>query len=792
MESNNSPRGWIAIILGSMAALNLMPCLSGAAEVGEPASNEPVPATASDAAARSTDQGRETWRKEMSKRPLPKKGCFQAVYPSPEWQEVPCKTPPSYPLPRSGLGKPDPNLVGNTNGDWGLKAPASALISSAEGSFRSITSNASEKGNTYNNTCGLVGTNVANAFTLQLNTNTFSNTSACNQSNTGSCQGWQQFVYDNNAGQAFMQYWLEHYATVTSGLACPAGLTQYLDPSNSSWNDCYTSSTSGVTVPALTIADLSQYQTTITATTVSGGEDTLVVATPDGNLNAMNNDSYLGLSGNWTNAEFNIFGDACASQANFSAGTTIVVKTSVTDATMTPPTCYNYSYTGETNNLSLVSPCCAYGGTSPNIEFMETNAGHTATCGTAGLIGDPHITTVDGTLYDFQAAGEFVSLRDSDGTEIQTRQTPISTNFFPNPDAHDGLATCVSINTAVAARVGEHRVTWEPNLDGVPNPGGLQLRVDGVLTALRPGGMVLGSGGRVVPAAGGALEVDFPNGKTLLVTPQWWMSQSKWFLNVNVLNLGLVGAENTASGRGIAGAIAEGSWLPSLPNGASMGPIPASLLERYDALYRKFADAWRLNEKESLFDYAPGTSTDTFTMRDWPSQKPPCVAPDSKAGPPASEDVAEEVCRSVTDKNTHADCIFDVTVTGNLGFATAYVAAQRLQADSTTTTLVDDADPSQFGEMVTFTAAVGSSLATPPSVPAGFVQFAVDRANAGAPVALDATGRATWETSRLKVGAHRVTASYMPSAESSYLPSTSLERIHEVVRCFCDATHESK
>ena len=56
MESNNSPRGWIAIILGSMAALNLMPCLSGAAEVGEPASNEPVPATASDAAARSTDR----------------------------------------------------------------------------------------------------------------------------------------------------------------------------------------------------------------------------------------------------------------------------------------------------------------------------------------------------------------------------------------------------------------------------------------------------------------------------------------------------------------------------------------------------------------------------------------------------------------------------------------------------------------------------------------------------------------------------------------------------------------
>ena len=30
--------------------------------------------------------------------------------------------------------------------------------------------------------------------------------------------------------------------------------------------------------------------------------------------------------------------------------------------------------------------------------------------------------------------GEFVSLRDSDGTEIQTRQTPISTTFTPGTE----------------------------------------------------------------------------------------------------------------------------------------------------------------------------------------------------------------------------------------------------------------------------------------------------------------------------------------------------------------------
>jgi len=120
---------------------------------------------------------------------------------------------------------------------------------------------------------------------------------------------------------------------------------------------------------------------------------------------------------------------------------------------------------------------------------------------------------VDETKYDFEGAGEFVSLRDPDGMEIQTRQTPIATTFLPPRDAHDGLATCVSINTAVAARVGGHRVTWEPNLSGVPDPSGLQLPVDGVLTNLAPQGLALGAGGRVAPAAGGAWRLISPTEK---------------------------------------------------------------------------------------------------------------------------------------------------------------------------------------------------------------------------------------------------------------------------------------
>ena len=47
----------------------------------------------------------------MMQIPLPKKGCFEATYPSKEWREVPSVKAPPYPmLPRRG---PRPLIVGN-------------------------------------------------------------------------------------------------------------------------------------------------------------------------------------------------------------------------------------------------------------------------------------------------------------------------------------------------------------------------------------------------------------------------------------------------------------------------------------------------------------------------------------------------------------------------------------------------------------------------------------------------------------------------------------------------------
>lgn len=389
--------------------------------------------------------------------------------------------------------------------------------------------------------------------------------------------------------------------------------------------------------------------------------------------------------------------------------------------------------------------------------------------------GDPHLTTVGGIHYDFQSAGEFVALRDGNGLHIQTRQTPVTTQP-PIADPYTGLATCVSLNTAVAARVGTRRVTYQPNLSGAANDSGLQLRIDGVPTTLGPQGINLGPGARVVKAsAGTGIEIDFPDGTNLTATSNFWgPPHNKWYLNMRIFH--------TPASEGIMGALASGSWLPALPNGTSLGPKPAALHQRYVDLYDKFADAWRVTNATSLFDYAPGTSTATYTLKNWPPEKPPCVVPNSPPAKALDQKTAENLCREVVNKNSKANCVFDVRFTGEPGFAKAYLTSQRIEAGATRTTVNGNKDSSLLGEPVTFTAMVALRAAGRKGIPTGSVQFTLDGSKAGEPLKLDAKGQATWKTARIDLGNHRVAASYIPTKGSVFLVSSSLDESHTVIK----------
>jgi len=403
---------------------------------------------------------------------------------------------------------------------------------------------------------------------------------------------------------------------------------------------------------------------------------------------------------------------------------------------------------------------------------------------TGGGWGDPHITTVDGVNYDFQSAGEFIALR-GDGIEVQTRQTAVSKQNVSGTNPYTGIASCVSLYTAVAARVGPHRVTIQPNISGIPDPSGLQIRVDGVLKALGPEGIDLSScdcpatevqlSGRIVRSADDkGIEIHFTDGTKLVVTPAWWEGQQKWYLNVNIYD--------TTASEGIMGRTAE-DWLPALSNGSTVGPKAEDMDDRYDQLYETFADSWRVTDANSLFDYAPGTSTATFTDSSWPRKNPSnCLIKGEPTAEPVDEAVAEEACKNVVDANNRENCIFDVRETGHLGFADTYERSEQLAPGATRTLLVADKNSSTPGTNVTFTATVMRATSTVARVTSGGVQFVLNGSDVGDPVALD-DGEAVWSTLSLQAGTHQIVAKYIPSLGfgEQFLASSSPEVDHTVV-----------
>jgi hypothetical protein len=233
------------------------------------------------------------------------------------------------------------------NGANYVAAVTSGTISSAVGSFPSVTGVTGESDGT------------PNGFSLQLNTNFFHGSPACNGARTPSeCQAWQQFIYANT-GQVYMQYWLIDYVNT-----CPSGWMT-LD------SDCWRNSffTQADIQPLNNLANL-----VLTGAT-SASIDTVTLSTGSDTLFATGQDSVLNLQQGWNVAEFNIVGNGDFRQAVFNSGATIVVKTSVNNGTTASPVCTADGFTGETNNLNLVpSSCCPVGGASPGITFTESNA----------------------------------------------------------------------------------------------------------------------------------------------------------------------------------------------------------------------------------------------------------------------------------------------------------------------------------------------------------------------------------------------------------------------------------
>jgi len=378
--------------------------------------------------------------------------------------------------------------------------------------------------------------------------------------------------------------------------------------------------------------------------------------------------------------------------------------------------------------------------------------------------GDPHIHTVDNHYYDFQATGEFILLRDRDGLEIQSRQKPVLT-ANPITDQYTGLTACVSLNVAVAARVGTHYISYQP----ARREGQLEFYLDGQQSALTADGFYL-DGHRVsgVLVNGQlALRVDYSHHAVLIATPLFWTTHNMWYLNISVYH--------TQADEGIMGAIPAGTWLPLLPTGASVGAMPASLADRYTALYQTFADAWRVTDQSSLFYYNPGETTATFTDRDWPAGQPPCnlkpqfIIPGAPLpqGMPMAQ--AVQACQFVTDRGLNSDCIFDMATIGDNEFAEGYEILGQIRWRSTAVQVISIVN----GEVLAFV-----TFVTNRAVPEGAVTFFVNDDQVEQPVPLNSDGQASWTIGSQFQGTIRVKAMFTPvpdaDADAAFSPELEL------------------
>ena len=250
----------------------------------------------------------------------------------------------------------------------------------------------------------------------------------------------------------------------------------------------------------------------------------------------------------------------------------------------------------------------------------------------AESVGGSQIRTVDGRVYEFQAAGEFVLVesRGMDGLAAHVRQEPGGSQ--PCPDARR--------NTALAVRLGNHRLSFDVDRED-------HLWIDGEPTQMNAGFHTFGDGYSVVRTELNKYFIEWPDRTWLHVELRASHMDIKFNAHYTRLGQlqGLFGQFNGYPDNDIA-----------LRSGEEVSPVNSQ------SVHGEYAESWRISQSESLFDYADGQSTDDYIDRDVPSSM---MSVDDVPEP--ERDDAQQSCEDVgvEDEQIMGACIIDVYCTGD-------------------------------------------------------------------------------------------------------------------------------
>ncbi len=289
--------------------------------------------------------------------------------------------------------------------------------------------------------------------------------------------------------------------------------------------------------------------------------------------------------------------------------------------------------------------------------YATTGMGPSAQATAAFLFGvfliatDAHLVEPDGTILDFNPEGEFVfaaSNQSGDSFDVQVRLQPL------------GVSRSASIVTQVAAQLGTDRLTF-----GLGRANFVLVNGTAVNLALNAPDLL--SGGELTQVDAQTYKVVWNTGEVLTVT------NSGSFLNV-AASAGPNGTPGSIVGLATLSAATTAGNDLTLPDGTVLsGPITTAELAQ-------FANAWRVPQQFSLFDYAAGQSTATFTDTSYPEL--PIVLADLPASIVGAA-AAVVAAAGITDPGVAAAAEFDYIASG--GDITFVQADAQLLSGRTTT-----------------------------------------------------------------------------------------------------------
>jgi hypothetical protein len=275
--------------------------------------------------------------------------------------------------------------------------------------------------------------------------------------------------------------------------------------------------------------------------------------------------------------------------------------------------------------------------------------------------GDPHLETLNGVAYDFQAAGEFTLVRSDNGeVQVQVRQVPFSSKY----------AAPVSHTSAVAMRVDTS--TIEVDQDQSLSP---VIFLDRKQVTLPKGSARQLPGGGRLSRNEGYVTVAWPDGSRADVFEDLFGEDVTFTpppagVDHFVGLLTAVSRPTTTKGR------QTGQETLSGGNGHRYVLGPSTKTD-FKILYGAFANSWRVTQKTSLFTYRKGESTASYNVKGFPAKEA------TVAGLPLSKKVrAQRLCNAARITNTKLlnDCVLDVGITGITELASSTARVQNAVA----------------------------------------------------------------------------------------------------------------